>query len=74
MWLCYIAQTRRILGERLDHNPAPNLNQQSYEAKHLPENLTHFINFNELEILCSAYNFKELFIKCWYFIVSSTCV
>ena len=60
----YIGQTRRNLRARLDdHNPAANSNQQSNVAKHLLENPTHFINFNEPEILCSAYNFKELLIK-----------
>ena len=60
----YIGQTCRNLGARLDdHNPAANSNQQSDVAKHLLKNPTHFINFNEPEILCSAYNFKELLIK-----------
>ena len=60
----YIGQTRRNLRARLDdHNPAANSNQQSDVAKHLLENPTHFINFNGPEILCSAYNFKELLIK-----------
>ena len=60
----YIGQARRNLRARLDdHNPAANSNQQSDVAKHLLENPTHFINFNEPEILCSAYNFKELLIK-----------
>ena len=60
----YIGQTRRNLRARSDdHNPAANSNQQSDVAKHLLENPTHFINFNEPEILCSAYNFKELLIK-----------
>ena len=60
----YIEQTLSNLRARLDdHNPAANSNQQSDVAKHLLENPTHFINFNEPEILCSAYNFKELLIK-----------
>jgi len=32
-------------------------------AKHLSENPTYYINFNEPEILCLAYNAKELRIK-----------
>ena len=60
----YIGQTRRNLRARLDdHNPAANSNHQSDVAKHLLENPTHFINFNEPEILCSEYNFKELLKK-----------
>ena len=57
----HIGQTRRNLHARLDdHNSAANSNQQADVAKPLLENPTHFINFNEQEILCSAYNFKEL--------------
>ena len=57
----YIGQTSRNLRAGLDdHNPAANSNQQSDVAKHLLENPTHFINFSEPEILCSAHNFKEL--------------
>ena len=53
----YIGQTRRNLQAGLDdHNPAANSNQQSDLVKHLFENPTHFINFIEPEILCSAYN------------------
>ena len=60
----YIGQTCRNLRARLDdHNPTANSNQQSDVAKHLLENPSHFINYNEPEILCSAYNFKELIIK-----------
>ena len=60
----YIGQTRRSLRARLDdHNPAANSNQQSDVAKHLLKNPTHFINFNEPEISCSAYNFKKRLIK-----------
>ena len=60
----YIGQTRRNLRPRLDdYNPAANSNQQSDVAKHLLENPTHFINFNEAESLCSVFNFKELLIK-----------
>ena len=60
----YIGQIRRNLRARLDgHSPAANSNQQSHVAKHLLENPTHSINFNESEIFCSAYNFKELLIK-----------
>jgi len=57
----YVGQTRRNLQSRLDeHNPASNSNQQSDVTKHLLENPTHYINFNELGILCSTYNAKEL--------------
>ena len=60
----YIGQTGRNLHARLDdHNPAANSNQRSDVAKHLLENLTHFINLNQPEILCFACNFKELLIK-----------
>ena len=59
-----IKQTCRNLSARLDdHNPAANSNQQSDMAKHLLKNLTHFMNFNEPEISCSAYNFKKQSIK-----------
>ena len=34
-----------------DHNPVANSNQQSDVAKHLLENPTYFINFNEPGIL-----------------------
>ena len=60
----YSGQTHHNLCACLDdHNPAANSNQQPDVAKHLFENPTHFINFNEPEILCSACNFKELLIK-----------
>jgi len=60
----YVNQIRRNLQSRLDeHNPATNSNQQSDVTKHLLENPTHYININEPEILCSAYNAKELRIK-----------
>ena len=60
----FILDRLAVIYTRLDdHNPAANSNQQSDVAKHLLENHTHFINFYEPEILCSAYNFKELLIK-----------
>jgi len=59
-----VGQTQHNLQSRLDeHNPATNSNRQSDVTKHLLENPTHYINFNEPEILCSAYNAKELCVK-----------
>ena len=61
---CLYCNSRGNLRARLDdHNPAANSIQQSDLAKHLLENPTQFVNFNEPEILCFAYNFKELLIK-----------
>ena len=57
----YIGQTRRNLQSRLHkHNPAASSNQHSDVTKHLLENLNHIIECNDPEVLCSAYNTKEL--------------
>ena len=60
----YIVQTRRNLQSQLhEHNPATSPNQHSDVIKHLLENPNHIIDFNDLEVLCSAHNTKELLIK-----------
>ena len=64
MWCAYIAQTRSNLQSRLpEHNPATSPNQHSDVNKHLLENPNHIIDFNDPQVLCSAYNTKELLIK-----------
>lgn len=60
----YIGQTRRNLHTRLnEHNTGTKLNQQSDVTKHLLENSSHKIDFENPDILCSSYNPKELLIK-----------
>ena len=60
----YIAQIRRNLQLRLpEHNPATNPNQHSDVNKHLLKNPNHIIDFSDPQVLCSAYNTKELLIK-----------
>ena len=63
--LVYIGQTRRNLQSRLhEHNPAttvvPTSNQMSPSISENPYCIT---DFNDLEVLCSFYNTKELLSK-----------
>ena len=60
----YIGQTRRNLITRIqEHNPDSPTGQQTDIAKHLLENPSHAVNFDQPEIIASAFNYRELLIK-----------
>ena len=60
----YIGQTRRNLKLRMnEHNPKFKHTQETDVTKHLLDNPGHIINFDQPQILTSAYNSKELLIK-----------
>ena len=60
----YIGQIKRNLTSRLkEHHPGYKSKTQRDVTKHLLENPSHAINFNEPEILTTANYIKELLIK-----------
>ena len=60
----YIGQTKRNLTSRLkEHHLGNKTGTQTDVTKHLLENLSHVINFNEPEILTTANHPRELLIK-----------
>ena len=60
----YIGQTKRNLTSRLkERHPGSKTGTQTDVTKHLLENPSHVINFNEPEILTTANHPRELLIK-----------
>ena len=60
----YIGQTKRNLQTRLnEHKPKTSAKPSSDVTQHLLKNPSHSIDFDNPEILCAAYNLKELLIK-----------
>ena len=60
----YSGQTKRNLTSRLkEHHPGSKTGTQTDVSKHLLENPSHLIKFNEPEILTTANHPRELLIK-----------
>ena len=59
-----IGQTQRNLKFRLDeHNPLKSNHQATDAVKHLYTYPNHFMDFKNLEMLGSAFNYRELLMK-----------
>ena len=60
----YIGQTQRNLKFRLhEHNPLKSNHQDTDVVKYLYTYPDHFMDFENHEILASAFNYRELLIK-----------